>query len=70
MSIEHILECVRKTNPGMARGKLLEELSKCRYSAVVLRMVCESNKESACGEWVSIVLCGNAEWLNFALKLI
>lgn len=48
MSIEHILECVRKTNPGMTKDKLLEELSKCHYSAVALCMVCENDKKSAC----------------------
>lgn len=50
MSIEHILEYVRKTNPGMTRDKLLEELSKCRYSAVALCMVCENDKRLACNE--------------------
>lgn len=50
MSIEYILECVRKTNPGMTRDKLIEELSKCRYSAVALCMVCENDKKSACNE--------------------
>lgn len=44
MSIEYILECVRKTNPGMTRYKLIEELSKCHYSAVSLVMVCENDK--------------------------
>ncbi len=50
MSIEHILECVRKTNPGMARDKLIEELSKCRYVAVALCMVCENDRKPACNE--------------------
>lgn len=44
MSIEYILECVRKTNPGMTMDKLIEELSKCHYSAVALVMVCENDK--------------------------
>lgn len=44
MSIEYILERVRKTNPGMTRDKLIEELSKCRYSVVALVMVCENDK--------------------------
>lgn len=48
MRIEWILECVRKTNPTMTRDKLLEELSKCRYLAVALCMVCENDKKSAC----------------------
>lgn len=50
MSIEHILECVRKTNPTMTKDKLLEELSKCRYSAVALCMVCENDKRLSCNE--------------------
>ncbi len=47
MSIEWILEYVKKTNPSMTKDKLLEELSKCRYSAVSLVMVCENDKKSA-----------------------
>ena len=50
MSIEYILKYVQKTNPAMTKDKLLEELSKCRYSAVVLCMVCENDKKSACNE--------------------
>lgn len=50
MSLEYILECVRKTNPTMTRDKLLEELSKCRYSAVALCMVCKNDKRSDCSE--------------------
>lgn len=48
MDINAILECVRKTNPTMTRDKLIEELSKCRYSAVALCMVCENDKKPAC----------------------
>lgn len=48
MSVERILECVRKTNPSMTRDKLIEELSKCRYSAVALVMACENDRKSAC----------------------
>lgn len=47
MSIERILECVRKTNPDMTRDKLIDELSKCLYSAVALVMVCENDKKRA-----------------------
>lgn len=50
MSIETILKSVQKTNPTMTRQKLIEELSKCRYSAVALAMVCENEKKSACVE--------------------
>lgn len=48
MNIEWILECVRKTNQTMTRDKLIEELSKCQYSAVALVMVCENDRKSAC----------------------
>lgn len=44
MDLNHVLECVKKTNPAMTRDKLIEELSKCRYSAVALCMVCENDK--------------------------
>lgn len=50
MSIDWILECVRKTNPSMTKDKLIEELLKCQYSAVALCVVCENDKKSACGE--------------------
>lgn len=50
MDINCILKCVRKTNPTMTMDKLIEELSKCRYSAVALCMVCENDKKSACNE--------------------
>ncbi len=46
MSIEYILECVKKTNPTMTMDKLIEELSKCRYVAVALCMVCENDKNA------------------------
>ena len=50
MDIKRILECVKRTNPQMTEKKLLEELSKCRYSSVALCMVCENDKKSAnCG---------------------
>lgn len=47
MDLNHVLECVKKTNPRMTRDKLIEELSKCRYSAVALVMVCENDKKRA-----------------------
>lgn len=48
--IEQLLEYVQKTNPTMTRKKLIEELSKCRYSSVSLVMVCENDRKSACGK--------------------
>lgn len=50
MDIAWILDCVRKTNPEMTMERMLEELSKCRYSTVALVMVCENDKKSACME--------------------
>lgn len=47
MSIERILECVRKTNPTMTRDKLIEELLKCQYSAATLCVACENDRKSA-----------------------
>lgn len=44
MDLNHALECVKKTNPGMTMDKLIEELLKCRYSAVSLVMACENDK--------------------------
>lgn len=45
MRIERILECVRKTNPEMTMERMLEELSKCKYSSVALCMVCENDNK-------------------------
>lgn len=49
MDVKRILEYVNRTNPQMTEKKLIEELSKCRYSAVALIMVCENDKKSARG---------------------
>ena len=37
--IDKLLEYVQKTNPWMAKEKLIEELGKCYYSAVGLVMI-------------------------------
>ena len=44
--IEKLLEYVRKTNPGMDKKKLIEELSKSRYSAIALIMTWENSKKT------------------------
>lgn len=41
MTLERILEYIKRTNPQMAEKKLLEELSKCQYSTVALIIACE-----------------------------
>ena len=39
-----LLKYIQRTNPEMTMERMLEELSKCRYSAVALCMVCENDK--------------------------
>lgn len=48
MSKEELLYYIQRTNPEMTMERMIEELSKCQYSAVVLVMVCENDKKSAC----------------------
>ncbi|MCI9136525.1 MAG: hypothetical protein HFH48_03010 [Lachnospiraceae bacterium] len=42
--LSELLKYIQKTNPSMDRKRLIEELSKCRYSAVALVMVCENDR--------------------------
>lgn len=46
--LSELLKYIQKTNPSMTKDKLLDELSKCRYSAVALCMICENDRKSAC----------------------
>lgn len=48
MSKEELLHYIQRTNPEMTMEKMIEELSKCRYSSVALVMVCENDRKSAC----------------------
>lgn len=50
MSVEKLLEFIKKTNPGMTRNKLIDELSKCRYSATAIIITCKNSKKSAQNE--------------------
>lgn len=43
--LSKLLKYIQKTNPSMDRKRLIEELSKCRYSAISLSMVCENDKK-------------------------
>lgn len=43
-----LLRYIQRTNPEMTMEQMIEELSKCRYSAVALVMVCENDRKSAC----------------------
>ncbi len=45
--IGELLKYVQKTNPEMARERLIEELSKCRYSAINLIMVWQNSEKQA-----------------------
>lgn len=47
MSKEELLHYIQRTNPEMTMERMIEELSKCRYSAISLVMVCENDKKSA-----------------------
>lgn len=40
-----LLRYIQRTNPKMTMERMIEELSKCRYSAVALVMVCENDKK-------------------------
>lgn len=44
MSKEELLRYIQHTNPEMTMSRMIEELSKCRYSAVSLVMVCENDR--------------------------
>lgn len=50
MSKEKLLHYIQRTNPEMTMERMLEELSKCLYSAVALCMVCENDKRLSCNE--------------------
>lgn len=45
-----LLKYIQRTNPEMTIERMIEELSKCRYSTVALCMVCENDKKSTCNE--------------------
>lgn len=43
--INELLEYVQKTNPEMTRQRLIEELSRCRYSTIGLIMVWQNSEK-------------------------
>lgn len=47
MTIDHILGCIRKTNPKMTKDKLIKELLKTRYSTIALEITYRNSKKSA-----------------------
>lgn len=44
--IDDLLRYIIKTNPEMTRERLIEELGKCRYSAVGLIMTWQNNEKA------------------------
>lgn len=48
MTENELLSYIQRTNPEMTMERMIEELSKCRYSAAALVMVCENDRKSAC----------------------
>lgn len=48
MNKEKLLHYIQRTNPEMTMERMIDELSKCCYSAVALCIVCENDKKSAC----------------------
>lgn len=48
MTENELLSYIQRTNPEMTMERMIEELSKCQYSAVALVMVCENDRKSAC----------------------
>lgn len=45
MSIDELLKIIQRTNPNMAKEKLIEELGKNRYSSVALVMVLQNIRQ-------------------------
>lgn len=45
-NIEKLLQYIRKTNPNMDKKKLVEELSKSRYSAMALIMTWQNSEKT------------------------
>lgn len=45
-NLDTLLKYIQKTNPNMNKDKLIEELSKSRYSATALITAWQNNKKS------------------------
>ena len=44
--ISELLKYIQKTNPGMDKKRLIEELSKSRYSAIALIMTWQNSDKT------------------------
>ena len=45
IELDKLLKYVQKTNPTMTKEKLIEELSKSRYSSIALIMIAENIRQ-------------------------
>ena len=45
IELDKLVKYVQKTNPTMTREKLIEELSKSRYSSIALIMIAENVRQ-------------------------
>ena len=45
IELDKLLEYVQRTNPTMTKEKLIEELSKSRYSSIALVMVSQNIRQ-------------------------
>ena len=45
IELDKLLEYVQRTNPTMTKEKLIEELSKSRYSSIALVMVSQNVRQ-------------------------
>ena len=45
IELNELVEYVQKTNPTMTSEKLIEELSKSRYSSIALVMIAENIRQ-------------------------
>ena len=47
IELNELVEYVQKTNPSMDRKRLIEELSKCKYSTAALLLVWNNSKATS-----------------------
>lgn len=47
IELDKLLEYVQRTNPTMAKEKLIEELGKSRYSSIALVMVLQNIRQES-----------------------
>ncbi len=45
--LDSLLAYIKRTNPGMTKERLIDELSKCRYSTIGLIAVWQNSEKQA-----------------------